>query len=128
MAGEAAGSEHPAPAQPAPVSPGQRPTAGDARVDAALARLDELPDLPVTEHPSVFDDVHRRLEEVLDELDADRLTNVGQAGADQASADDHSADDHSADDDSADEDSAADDSADDDSADEGRGAVPGPGR
>jgi hypothetical protein len=37
-------------------------------VDAALARLDELAGLPVTEHTKVFDDVHRRLEDVLGEL------------------------------------------------------------
>jgi hypothetical protein len=37
-------------------------------VDAALARLDELAGLPVTEHTRVFDEVHRRLEDVLGEL------------------------------------------------------------
>lgn len=43
---------------------------GDARVDSAVARLDELAGLPVTEHAGVFDDVHRRLEDILDELDS----------------------------------------------------------
>lgn len=47
----------------------QPPATGEARVDAALARLDELPALPVTEHPAVFEHVHRRLREVLGELD-----------------------------------------------------------
>ena len=42
---------------------------GEPRVDAALARLDELAGRPVTEHRAVFDDVHRRLREVLGELD-----------------------------------------------------------
>jgi hypothetical protein len=49
--------------------PQQPPATGEARVDAAMARLDELPALPVTEHPAVFEQVHRRLREVLGELD-----------------------------------------------------------
>ena len=49
---------------------GVRPATGEPRVDAALARLDELEELPVTEHRAVFEDVHRRLREVLGELDA----------------------------------------------------------
>lgn len=44
------------------------PATAEPRVDAALARLDELAGLPVTEHTRVFDDVHRRLEDVLGEL------------------------------------------------------------
>jgi hypothetical protein len=49
--------------------PGQRPATGEPRVDAALARLDELAGRPVTEHRAVFEDVHRRLRDVLGELD-----------------------------------------------------------
>ena len=45
------------------------PATGDSRVDEALASLDELAGLPVTEHPAVFEQVHRRLREVLGELD-----------------------------------------------------------
>ena len=45
------------------------PVTGEPRVDAALARLDELPELPVTEHRAVFERVHRILGEVLGELD-----------------------------------------------------------
>ena len=45
------------------------PVTGEPRVDAALARLDELPELPVTEHRAVFERVHRSLGEVLGELD-----------------------------------------------------------
>jgi hypothetical protein len=48
---------------------GQRPATGEPRVDAALARLDELAGLPVTEHRAIFEDVHRRLRDVLGELD-----------------------------------------------------------
>ena len=44
-------------------------TTGDERVDAALARLTELEQAPLTEHPAVFDDVHRRLQEALTGLD-----------------------------------------------------------
>jgi hypothetical protein len=107
MAGEAADgerpAEHPASGQPGPVPPQERPTAGDPRVDAALARLDELPGIPVTEHPQVFDDVHRRLADVLDELDADRPGSAGQEGAGQEGAGQEGAG-------------------------QGRDAVPGPGR
>ncbi len=51
----------------------QRPVTGEPRVDAALARLDELPELPVTEHRAVFEHVHRSLSEVLGELDTGSL-------------------------------------------------------
>jgi hypothetical protein len=53
-----------------PSEPGsRRHVTGEPRVDEALARLDELADQPVTEHRAIFDDVHRRLREVLGELD-----------------------------------------------------------
>jgi hypothetical protein len=59
--GEAAGASR---------EPGEpRPAAGEPRVDAALARLDELDGRPVTEHRPIFEDVHRRLRDVLGELD-----------------------------------------------------------
>ena len=48
----------------------QPPVTGEARVDAAVARLGELAGRPVTEHPAVFEQVHRQLREVLGELDA----------------------------------------------------------
>jgi len=46
------------------------PTAitGEPRVDETLRRLDELGELPVTEHPGVFERVHGQLVEVLGEL------------------------------------------------------------
>ncbi len=68
---------------------GQRQVTGEPRVDAALARLDELPDLPVTEHRAVFEHVHRSLSEVLGELDTgappgaeggERSGNTGRSG------------------------------------------------
>jgi hypothetical protein len=46
-----------------------RPATGDPRVDATLARLDELAGRPVSEHRAIFEDVHRRLRDVLGELD-----------------------------------------------------------
>jgi hypothetical protein len=52
-----------------PGSPLQRQATSEPRVDEALARLDDLPKLPVTEHREVFEHVHRRLREVLGELD-----------------------------------------------------------
>jgi hypothetical protein len=58
---------------------GVRSATGEPRVDAALARLDELEGLPVTEHRAVFEDVHRRLRDVLGELDAGQASAPGQA-------------------------------------------------
>ena len=52
-----------------PVNGTEVDTTGDERVDAALARLTELEQVPLTEHPAVFDDVHRRLQEALTGLD-----------------------------------------------------------
>ena len=54
-----------------------RPETGEPRVDAAVAALDELSELPVTEHAAVFEQVHRQLREVLGELD----TGAHGAGA-----------------------------------------------
>ena len=45
------------------------PVTGDARVDAATARLTELVDLPTSDHAAVFDDVHRRLQDALADAD-----------------------------------------------------------
>ena len=41
---------------------------GDARVDAAVARLGELADAPLDEHPVILGQIHDRLREVLGEL------------------------------------------------------------
>jgi hypothetical protein len=41
---------------------------GEPRVDAVLGRLDELDELPVSEHPAVFERIHEQLVEVLGEL------------------------------------------------------------
>ncbi|HEY2507303.1 MAG TPA: hypothetical protein VGI58_12355 [Streptosporangiaceae bacterium] len=45
------------------------PTTGEPRVDAALELLDQLEELPVSEHLAVFERVHAQLSEVLGELD-----------------------------------------------------------
>ena len=57
---------------PAAVAAGtqDRPATAEPRVDEALTGLDQLAGLPVTEHPAVFERVHRQLREVLGELDA----------------------------------------------------------
>ena len=60
---------------------GPRPATGEARVDAALTRLDELPGRPVTEHRAIFEDVHRRLRDVLGELDTRQAHAEDQPGA-----------------------------------------------
>lgn len=75
-AGETAGG-----ASPVPDAPGRRPATGEPRVDAALARLDELAGRPVTEHRAVFEDVHRRLRDVLGELDSREQSPGNQPAA-----------------------------------------------
>jgi hypothetical protein len=64
-----------------PDAPRQRPATGEPRVDAALARLDELASRPVTDHRAIFEDVHRRLRDVLGELDTREQNSGGQAAA-----------------------------------------------
>jgi hypothetical protein len=44
------------------------PPTGEPRVDAALRLLDRLPELPVSEHPDVYEQVHAQLSDVLGEL------------------------------------------------------------
>ncbi|WP_242911198.1 hypothetical protein [Actinomadura terrae] len=51
-------------------APPPEPT-GDPRVDAALARLGDLPGRPVPEHVEIFEDVHQRLQELLADADED---------------------------------------------------------
>lgn len=41
---------------------------GEPMVDAALSGLDELAELPVSEHPGVYERIHEQLVEVLGEL------------------------------------------------------------
>lgn len=41
---------------------------GDARVDAAIAHLVELGELPVSAHPPIFERIHGQLVEVLGDL------------------------------------------------------------
>lgn len=42
---------------------------GEPRVDAATARLDEVPDLPTSDHVEVYEDVHRRLQDALSDTE-----------------------------------------------------------
>jgi hypothetical protein len=43
---------------------------GNAEVDALLERLGDAGDLPTTDHPEVYEDVHRGLRDVLTALDS----------------------------------------------------------
>jgi hypothetical protein len=52
---------------------------GDSRVDAAVARLGELANAPLDEHPAIFQQVHDRLREVLGELSPGAPGTGGQA-------------------------------------------------
>lgn len=47
------------------------PVTGHPRVDAATAVLDALDDLPTADHAELFEDVHRRLQGALSDLDGD---------------------------------------------------------
>jgi hypothetical protein len=78
------GEESPEPAEAFPEPGGPRAATGEPRVDAALARLDELAGRPVTEHRPIFEDVHRRLRDVLGELDT-RQPPQAQDATDAAS-------------------------------------------
>ena len=55
-----------APVQVAP-APDDEGGFGDPRVDDAVARLQELTERPVGEHAEVYDDVHPRLRDALEE-------------------------------------------------------------
>jgi hypothetical protein len=62
------------PREPVRLATVPRPETGEARVDAALSLLDDLTELPVAEHPAVFERVHAQLSEVLGELGSGSLT------------------------------------------------------
>jgi hypothetical protein len=50
------------------------------RVDEAVARLADLDELPVAEHPAVFEYVHDRLTEALGDLDVRDPARPGGQG------------------------------------------------
>ena len=52
-----------------PARPDRPGTTGDPRVDDAIARLDDLDGSPTSEHVEIVDDVHRRLQSALSDLD-----------------------------------------------------------
>ena len=58
----------------------RRPATGENRVDEALAKLDELAGLPVTEHPAVFEQVHGGLTAALGTLDSGTPGISGASG------------------------------------------------
>jgi len=47
----------------------RRPVTGNERVDAALIELDALDELPTSAHADVYEEVHRRLQGALADLD-----------------------------------------------------------
>lgn len=63
-----AGQEEPGRAEEDRPEDEQVEATGEPRVDEALRRLGELGDLPVSEHPPVFERVHASLVDVLGEL------------------------------------------------------------
>jgi hypothetical protein len=65
------------PGEIAPGSVSPAPSTGDPRVDDAVARLDDLAGLPITEHLAVFEYVHERLTEALGDLDVHAPARAG---------------------------------------------------
>jgi hypothetical protein len=53
---------------------------GDARVDEAIAPLGQLADVPLEDHPAIFERIHDRLREVLGELNPGLAGSTGSAG------------------------------------------------
>ena len=60
-----------------------RPETGEPRVDLVLSPLDDLTELPVTEHPAIFEHVHAQLSAVLGELGSGSRPMAGPAGRDR---------------------------------------------
>jgi hypothetical protein len=87
-AGRPRSPEPQAPELPSSQPPSPRPRApeptGDERVDAALARFDELAAAPVADHVEVFEDVQRRLQDVLASVDHDERPAERAEPAEQA--------------------------------------------
>jgi hypothetical protein len=81
-AGSAGTAGRPGPAVTAgqPAAAVARPPTGDARVDEAVSRLADLAELPVAEHPAVFEYVHERLTEALGDLDVHDPAGPGGPG------------------------------------------------
>ncbi len=65
-----------------PVVPRAAPSTGDPRVDDAVARLDDLAELPIAEHLAVFEYVHERLTEALGDLDVHAAARAGDHSPD----------------------------------------------
>src|SRR5260221_12817434 len=65
-----------------PLETAEAPATGEPRVDAALSPLGELDELPVSEHPGVYDRIHEQLVEGLGELHSAQ-TPAGQGSAEQ---------------------------------------------
>jgi hypothetical protein len=54
-----------------PAAADEAGSTGDARVDQAVAALDGLAGRPPEEHAAVFEDIHGKLRQVLNELGED---------------------------------------------------------
>ena len=66
--------------QTSDLAAGEQQVTGDERVDAALARLADLEELPFAAQVAVFDDVHRRLQDALTGEDARTGSAARRAG------------------------------------------------
>ncbi len=59
----------------------EAPATGDARVDDAVAGLSQLRGRPAEEHVAVLEEVHGRLRDILDDLDAEHIPAGGSGPA-----------------------------------------------
>ena len=59
----------------------EAPATGDARVDDAVAGLSRLAGRPAEEHVAVLEEVHGRLRDILDDLDAEHAPAGGSGPA-----------------------------------------------
>jgi hypothetical protein len=78
-------SEPGADASGLPGAASPRPATGDVRVDEAVSELEELAELPVAEHPAVFERVHQRLTEALGDAGAGERAIPGGSSGQQGS-------------------------------------------
>jgi hypothetical protein len=60
-----------------PAEPSSFQPTGDERVDQAVTRLGELGGVPVAQHVEIFQDVHRRLQDVLGAIDQEIPARTG---------------------------------------------------
>jgi hypothetical protein len=67
--------------EPAPPVPEAAGTTGEPQVDEALRKLADLAELPLNEHPAVFEQIHGALTGALGTLDPASAAGPGAGGS-----------------------------------------------